>query len=143
MRSSRIFPFSLFFVGMAAIAAAYLVPSGIIRGSGSTTKTDTTSFSSRSAPSFELQDLDGRNVHLYDFNGKVVIINFFATWCPPCRYEIPAFTDIQKRYAGRSVQFLGIVLDEDSLQTIKAWTEARHVGYPILLADAQRKILET
>jgi cytochrome c biogenesis protein CcmG/thiol:disulfide interchange protein DsbE len=86
------------------------------------------------APAFTLTDLSGKSVSLADFRGKVVILDFWATWCPPCKKEIPDFVDLQKQYGAQGVQIVGIALDEP----YKVSTFAQQIGinYPILLGNA-------
>lgn len=66
------------------------------------------------APSFELQSLDGNTVRLSDFKGKAVLLNFWATWCQPCRVEMPWFDELQKKYAAEGLQVIGITTQDDS-----------------------------
>jgi peroxiredoxin len=93
--------------------------------------------SPKSAPDFALQDVDGTVHHLSDYRGKVVMLNFWATWCPPCRKEIPEFADLQKKYGDQGIQFLGIALDDEGLAKVKPWLANHPVSYPILLPDAK------
>jgi peroxiredoxin len=85
------------------------------------------------APAFTLNDISGKSVSLADFKGKVVILDFWATWCPPCRREIPDFISIQKEYGGRGVQVVGIALDE--LPKVQAFVRDNGMQYPVLIGD--------
>ena len=85
------------------------------------------------APAFTLPDLNGKLVSLADFRGKVVILDFWATWCPPCKKEIPDFIDLQKQYGSQGVQFIGIALDEPDKVT--AFTQQNGINYTILLGN--------
>jgi thiol-disulfide isomerase/thioredoxin len=89
---------------------------------------------SMAAPDFSLKDLDGNAHKLSDYRGKVVVLNFWATWCPPCRAEIPTFIQEQKEL-GPNVQFLGIALDDDGASTVKPWAASHGINYPVLLTD--------
>jgi len=86
------------------------------------------------APEFALQSLDGKTVHLSDFRGKAVALNFWATWCEPCKIETPWFVDLQKQYGPDGLQVLGISADEgDSKDDVAKFTQSMGVNYPILL----------
>ena len=86
-----------------------------------------------SAPAFTLTDLNGKPVSLADFRGKVVVLNFWATWCPPCRREIPDFIDLQREYGSRGVQIVGIALDEP--EKVQAFARQNGMNYPVLLGS--------
>jgi peroxiredoxin len=85
------------------------------------------------APAFTLNDIHGKSVSLADFKGKVVVLDFWATWCPPCRREIPDFVSIQKEYEERGVQIVGIALDE--LPKVQAFAKDNGMNYPVLMGD--------
>lgn len=91
------------------------------------------------APDFTLPDLNGQMVRLSDYKGKVVVLNFWATWCPPCRKEIPDFNELQAQYGDRGIQFIGVALDEEGLSKVKKWTSTNPVNYPVVIADAAIK----
>jgi cytochrome c biogenesis protein CcmG/thiol:disulfide interchange protein DsbE len=96
---------------------------------------DSVTANTKLAPDFELLDINGSLHHLSDYRGKVVVLNFWATWCPPCRAEIPAFGEIQDSLDA-SVQFVGIALDDGGSTVVKPWVIAHSVLYPILLTDS-------
>jgi len=85
------------------------------------------------APGFTLTDVQGRAVSLADFRGKVVVLDFWATWCPPCRREIPDFITLQSEFGSKGVQFVGIALDEPG--NVKAFAQQNGMNYPVLLGD--------
>ena len=87
------------------------------------------------APDFALTDVNGKIVRLSDYKGKVVALNFWATWCPPCRKEIPDFIALQQEYGSQGIQFLGIALDDEGMQKIKPFLEHTPISYPTLLPD--------
>lgn len=78
---------------------------------------------------FTFQTLDGNTYKLSDFRGKIVIVNFWATWCPPCRKEMPYFVKLQEKYRD-DVQFIGLDVNE-SADKVKAFVEALGVNYII------------
>jgi thiol-disulfide isomerase/thioredoxin len=82
---------------------------------------------------FKLQDLAGRPHSLADWQGKLVLLNFWATWCPPCRAEIPLFLDVQRRYAGRGLQIVGISVDHP--EAVARFWQEMGIDYPLLIAD--------
>lgn len=84
-----------------------------------------------SAPGFTLSDIGGKSVSLSDFRGKVVVLDFWATWCPPCRREIPDFINLQKEYGSRGVQIVGVALDEPA--KVQAFVRQNGMNYPVLL----------
>lgn len=87
----------------------------------------------RVAPDFTLTDLQGRNVKLSDLRGKAVVLNFWATWCPPCKQEIPWFVDMQKRYASQGLQVIGVSMDDGGQQDVEKFAAENSINYPILL----------
>lgn len=85
------------------------------------------------APDFTLQSLDGKTVRLSDYRGKAVVLNFWATWCGPCKIEMPWFVDLQKQYGPSGVQFLGVAMDDASTKDIAEFAQSMNVNYPILI----------
>jgi peroxiredoxin len=91
----------------------------------------------RPAPDFSLKDLDGKTYNLSDYRGKVVVLNFWATWCPPCVKEIPEYVELQQEFAAKGVQFIGVALDDEGSAKVKPWLVKHPVTYPILLPDTK------
>jgi cytochrome c biogenesis protein CcmG/thiol:disulfide interchange protein DsbE len=85
------------------------------------------------APDFKLTGLDGRPVTLGGSKGKVTLLNFWATWCGPCRAEIPDLVDLQNKYKDR-LQILGLVIDDDDQEAIKEFAEKLGINYPVAIA---------
>jgi cytochrome c biogenesis protein CcmG/thiol:disulfide interchange protein DsbE len=85
------------------------------------------------APDFDLVTLDGRKVKLSDYRGKAVILNFWATWCAPCKVEMPWFVDLQNHYGKEGLTILGIAMDDSDPQKIAQFASEMGVNYPVLL----------
>ena len=92
---------------------------------------------SKPAPPFKLLDLNGNKVSLSDFKDKVVILDFWATWCPPCVKEIPHFIELYKEYKNQGLAILGISVDRQGIGIVKAFNQKYKINYPILMADSQ------
>ena len=93
------------------------------------------------APDFALEDLDGNTVKLSDYKGKVVIIDFWATWCGPCRRGIPEFIELQSEYGEDKLVILGVSVDQGDLSVVPKFAKNYEINYPVLYAneDIQRK----
>ena len=89
------------------------------------------------APDFELPTLDGRKVKLSDFRGQAVLLNFWATWCPPCKIEMPWFVDMQKQYGKDGLVVLGVAMDDTESAKIAEFAHEMGVNYPVLLGTDQ------
>ncbi len=86
------------------------------------------------APAFVLKDLEGKEVSSSVFANKVVLLNFWATWCPPCLAEIPALKALQNDYRAKGFEVVGISVDEDGSQAVKAFVEKKGINYSILMS---------
>ncbi len=82
---------------------------------------------------FKLRGLDGRLHTLEEWKGKVILMNFWASWCAPCQYEIPEFVDYQKRYGDKGLQFVGIGVDEQ--RKLANVARSLHINYPVLVLE--------
>ena len=96
-----------------------------------------TSPGGKPAPSFTLQDLKGKTVSLSDFKGKVVVLDFWATWCPPCVKEIPHFIALYEQYKDQGFAIVGISVDREGISVVKSFARKYQVNYPILMTDGQ------
>jgi thiol-disulfide isomerase/thioredoxin len=85
------------------------------------------------APDFSLESLDGKTVRLSDLRGKAVLLNFWATWCGPCKIEMPWFVDLQKQYGSQGLQIVGVAMDDGSKEDIAKFAKDMGVNYPILI----------
>jgi peroxiredoxin len=86
------------------------------------------------APNFTLQDLNGRPLQLSSYRGKVVLLNFWATWCAPCRAEIPEFERLQDSYGQQGLQVVGLSMD-DGAQPVREFYQQFKVNYPVAVSN--------
>ncbi len=87
------------------------------------------------APEFILKDANGATVRLSDYKGKVVLLNFWATWCGPCKVEIPWFIEFQKEYKDRGFAVLGVSMDDEGWKVVKPYIQQHKLNYRVALGD--------
>ncbi|WP_442880407.1 TlpA family protein disulfide reductase [Chlorobium sp.] len=102
---------------LVTVGAAYAVPSAI-------------------APSFSGTGLDGRQISSRQLSGKAYIVNFFASWCPPCRAEIPDMVELQKAYNAKGFTFVGVAVNEND-ESMRKFMKMNGITYPVMMADQQ------
>ena len=93
----------------------------------------------RPAPDFTFPDLDGRKVSLSDFRGKVVLVNIWATWCPPCRDEMPSMQKLYERFKGENFELLAVSIDAEGHKAVAPFMRKMNLTFPALL-DPKEKI---
>jgi Peroxiredoxin len=86
------------------------------------------------APDFELKDLNGKLVHLHEYRGKAVLLNFWATWCVPCKEETPWLIAFQKQYGPEGLVILGVAMD-GTVENVKKFTKTQQINYPVLFGN--------
>lgn len=87
------------------------------------------------APDFEIPTLDGKKLKLSGYRGKAVLLNFWATWCGPCKIEMPWFVELKKRYEDRGFQIIGVALDAESRRSVAEFAKQMGVNYPIAIGS--------
>ncbi len=118
-------------VGIAGLAVA-------LRCTGSgTSGAEEAAWLGKAAPDFELIDLSGKTVRLSDFKDRVVLLDFWATWCAPCRMEIPEFVQLQKQYADKGFTLLGVALDDEGAAVVKPVAQNLGINYPVVIGNTQ------
>ncbi len=120
-----------------AVFAAFLVALALIRYSGPAAVTVQPAGQRKSAASFTLEDASGEDVKLSEYQGKVVLLNFWATWCQPCNEEIPWFIEFENRYREQGLAVLGVSMDETGWKAVRPYVQARKMNYPVMLASRQ------
>ncbi len=92
------------------------------------------------APDFSLKTLDGERVGLGRLEGQVVLVNFWATWCPPCRQEMPGFQAVYEEYADRGFSVVGIAMDVGGPASVEAFVRENRIGYPVAMATDEVRL---
>jgi peroxiredoxin len=93
------------------------------------------------APNFSLEDLNGQKVKLKNLKGKVIFLNFWATWCSPCKEEMPSMETLWQWYKGKDFLLLGIAVDYGGVKTVKEYIERQHYTFRVLI-DSRSKTLD-
>jgi peroxiredoxin len=92
---------------------------------------------SKPAPDFTLKDANGKRLSLSDYKGKVVLLNFWATWCGPCKIEIPWFIEFEKEFQSRGFTVLGVSMDEDGWKVVNPYVAEHKINYPVVLGNEE------
>lgn len=91
------------------------------------------------APHLEIKDINGRTLRLSDHRGKVILVNFWATWCPPCRAEMPDLVELQRKYGKQGLQIIGITYPPENKARVRRFARRLKVNYPIALGTRELK----
>jgi len=115
----------------AAITAMLLVAiSSLVLGQGE-----------KPAPGLELNDVEGRAMRLSDYKGRVVLLNFWATWCAPCRAEMPDLVKWQREYKSQGLQVIGVTYPPEELAEVRQFIKSIRVNYPVALGHERTKAI--
>jgi cytochrome c biogenesis protein CcmG/thiol:disulfide interchange protein DsbE len=137
---------SKFLLGVGVVCALLLSACGSREGktsakvdekpaAGKPAQFDLNSAVGQSAPGFKLKDADGQTVRFVDYKGKVVLLDFWATWCGPCKVEIPWFMNFEREFKDRGFAVVGVSMDEDGWKAIKPYVQNMKMNYRVLLGD--------
>jgi thiol-disulfide isomerase/thioredoxin len=89
-----------------------------------------------------IKDMNGKDVRLADYKGQVLFLNFWATWCGPCKLEIPHFVELQEKYRGQGVAFLGLSVD-DTVEKLQPFAQQYKINYPVLVGLGRDDVQES
>lgn len=96
------------------------------------------SSASTKMPAFVLENVvDGKSVNSVDFQGKALLVTFFATWCPPCLQEIPSLVELQQEFAAEGFSVIGLSVDQGGTAEVAKLVDRQAINYPVLMADAE------
>lgn len=120
-----------------AMVISIMLVFGIERAHRTPVSTTPEKLQGQLAPDFTLTNLQGKSMKLSDFRGKAVLLNFWATWCEPCKVEMPWFVDLQKKYGPQGLQVLGVAMDDASPSEIESFAQKLGVNYPVLVGKEE------
>src|SRR4029077_9155151 len=114
------------------VAAASIALALLFAGCSKTSKVDS---GRKQAPNFSLKDAAGNPVHLADYRGKVVLVNFWATWCGPCEVEIPWFVEFEQKYKDQGFAVLGVSMDDDGWKSVRPYVASHKINYRVMIGS--------
>ena len=123
------------FAAVAAVLVAGLIPSACQTTSSVKAASVKADADRKPAPDFALKDADGKVVHLSDYKGKVVLLDFWATWCGPCKIEIPWFMEMQRRNKDRGFEVLGVAMDDEGWEAVKPFAATLGINYRLVIGN--------
>lgn len=119
--------------GWLAAVSAVTLTAGLFQGVRC--QADDTPAMEQAAPAWKLRDLNGHEVSSAQFKGKVLVVDFWATWCVPCIGEIPGYIELQKKYGPEGLAIVGISVDQKEPALVKKFAESKGINYTIVMAD--------
>jgi peroxiredoxin len=119
----------------ACVQETAVVRQALLGGAGAPSATYVNHGDRRMAPDFALTDASGRNIRLSDMRGKVVLLNFWATWCQPCQREIPWFVEFQRSNESRGFTVLGVSMDDGGWNAVNPFLQVKQVNYPVVIGN--------
>jgi cytochrome c biogenesis protein CcmG/thiol:disulfide interchange protein DsbE len=122
---------------VVAIVISLMLVFGIQKARHTSTGKGGAKLLNQPAPDFALASLDGKTLKLSDYHGKAVLLNFWATWCEPCKIEMPWFVDLQKKYGPQGLQVLGVAMDDAPVKDISDFSQKMGVNYPIVIGKEE------
>jgi cytochrome c biogenesis protein CcmG, thiol:disulfide interchange protein DsbE len=129
-------PATRFLLAAGALALGVLVTHYSLRTNHTQVLATSNTANHPPAPDFTLPQLDGSDLRLSAYRGKVVLLDFWATWCDPCREEIPHLVELQKKYADAGLQIIGVSMD-DSADPVRPFYQEFHMNYPVVMGTAK------
>ena len=123
----------LFFIILIVVVIAIIF--GVSKFTASNRIQEVNAEDIKEAPEFTLLDIDGTRTSLSDFKGKIIILDFWATWCPPCKAEIPHFVALYDEYKNKGLKVIGVSLDSNPEKALPSFMEEYKINYTMLIAD--------
>ena len=122
-------------VPTVCVAAALLALAGCSQDKAAAAEPVKAEKDRKPAPDFTLKDADGKAVKLSDYKGKVVLLDFFATWCGPCKIEIPWFKEFERQNKDRGFSVLGVAMDDEGWEVVKPFLQQLEVNYRVVIGN--------
>jgi thiol-disulfide isomerase/thioredoxin len=125
----------IFIVAIVLAAAAGYVAQNYVSQSRQAENRQSNPVIGTQRPEFAMPDIDGQIRNIKDWDGKVVLLNFWATWCPPCKKEIPTFIELQKEYGEQGLQIVGVAMD--NVEDVSAYALEMDINYPLMAGEQE------
>ena len=131
----RLFPRTLLAIGVIGLGCLGLSSCSQSSKSGKAGAPSADDAKLKTAPDFSLKQSDGAAVDLASLKGKVVLLNFWATWCGPCKIEIPWFMEFQQQFKDKGFEVLGVAMDDDGWKSVKPYVASHKINYRVVLGN--------